>query len=50
LGWIPRVKFESGVAKMLENIHLWDDAPLWEVDQIAEATKTWNEYLGRNEF
>ena len=50
LGWIPRVKFEIGVAKMLENINLWDDAPLWEVDQIAEATKSWNEYLGRHEF
>jgi UDP-glucose 4-epimerase len=31
---------------MMEQIHLWRNAPLWDVESIAEATKTWFEYLG----
>ena len=50
LNWTPEVSFEIGVLKMLENINLWEDAPLWEVDRIAEATKVWNEYLGKHEI
>lgn len=50
LNWTPEVNFEIGVSKMLENIHLWEDAPLWEADRIAEATKVWNEYLGKHEI
>jgi UDP-glucose 4-epimerase len=46
LGWRPEVPFEKGVAKMMEQIHLWENAPLWDVASIAEATKTWFEYLG----
>jgi UDP-glucose 4-epimerase len=46
LGWRPEVPFEKGVAKMMEQIHLWRNAPLWDVESIAEATKTWFEYLG----
>ncbi len=46
LGWRPEVPFDKGVAKMMEQIHLWQNAPLWDVESIAEATKTWFEYLG----
>lgn len=47
LGWEPKVSFEEGVATMLKNIDYWREAPLWTPDKIAEATKTWFQYLGR---
>lgn len=46
LGWKPKVSFEEGVAKMLAEIEVWRDAPLWDPSSIAVATKTWFEYLG----
>jgi len=46
LGWKTKVPFEQGVARMLENIEAWNEAPLWDPDSIAEATKTWFNYLG----
>lgn len=46
LGWSPSVTFEDGVAKMLEAIHDWKDAPVWDESQIEKATKKWFEYLG----
>jgi len=49
LHWSPRVNFESGVARMLENIHYWKDAPVWDPDSIADATAVWFDKLGRNE-
>lgn len=45
LDWRPRVSFEEGVAKVLANIDYWREAPLWDADSIAQATKTWFEYL-----
>jgi UDP-glucose 4-epimerase len=45
LEWHPRVSFEEGVAKILANIDYWRNAPLWDPDSIAKATKTWFEYL-----
>ncbi len=41
LGWEPFVSFEEGVAEMVEDIGRWKDAPVWEPDSIAEATRTW---------
>jgi UDP-glucose 4-epimerase len=41
LGWAPRVSFEDGVAAMLANIGHWADAPVWEPESIAAATKAW---------
>lgn len=46
LGWQPKVSFDEGVRIMLENIDYWREAPLWEPDSIAEATKDWFKYLG----
>ncbi|MDA1308121.1 MAG: GDP-mannose 4,6-dehydratase, partial [Proteobacteria bacterium] len=46
LGWEPQVAFEQGVALMMSDIEHWRDAPLWEPDSIAEATRTWFTYLG----
>ncbi len=45
LDWKPRVSFEDGVAKMLESIESWRDAPLWDPASIEGATKTWFQYL-----
>ena len=45
LEWHPRVSFEEGVAKILADIDYWRNAPLWDPDSIAKATKTWFEYL-----
>ena len=47
LGWKPVVPFDQGVRSMMEDIELWRDAPLWDPQSIAVATKTWFEYLGR---
>jgi len=46
LGWTPTVSFEEGVQQLLKEIDRWKDAPLWSRSSIAEATKTWFEYLG----
>jgi UDP-glucose 4-epimerase len=45
LDWKPLVSFEEGVGKILANIDYWRDAPLWDPASIAQATKTWFEYL-----
>ncbi len=45
LGWAPKVSFEQGVQKMLENIDYWRTAPVWTVDGIKEATTDWFKYL-----
>ena len=46
LGWRPMIGFEEGVGKIVARIEDWRDAPLWNPDSIAEATKTWFEALG----
>lgn len=48
LDWTPRVPFEEGVRKILENIDYWKDAPLWEPSSIAKATETWFKFLGHS--
>jgi len=45
LGWKPQVSFEEGVAKILQNIDYWRNAPLWDPVSIAQATKTWFDHL-----
>jgi UDP-glucose 4-epimerase len=47
LGWKASVSFEDGVRVMLSNIDDWKDAPVWNPESIAEATKTWFAYLDR---
>jgi UDP-glucose 4-epimerase len=46
LGWRPLISLEEGVALMMADIQHWRDAPLWDPDSIAEATRTWFTYLG----
>jgi UDP-glucose 4-epimerase len=45
LEWSPHVSFEDGVATILENIDYWKDAPLWNPNSIADATKTWFKFM-----
>jgi UDP-glucose 4-epimerase len=45
LGWEPRVSFEEGVRLVLAEIDAWRDAPLWDPDSIAHATRAWFETL-----
>ncbi len=48
LGWKPSVSFEEGVNRMMQEIDVWRDAPLWDRESIASATATWFKYLGKN--
>jgi len=41
LGWQPKVSFEEGVSKILQNIDYWRDASVWTPEKIAEATQEW---------
>lgn len=45
LGWKPQLSFEEGVAEIIANIDYWRNAPLWDSDSIAKATKTWFEFM-----
>jgi UDP-glucose 4-epimerase len=45
LGWKPEVAIEDGVARLVDQIDYWSDAPLWDPDSIEEATQTWFRYL-----
>lgn len=45
LKWKPKVSFEEGVSKILENINYWKKAPLWNKDSIEKETKLWFKYL-----
>lgn len=45
LGWEPKVSFEAGVKILLDNIGYWKNAPVWNEESIAEATKGWFKYL-----
>ena len=44
-GWLPQISFEEGVKEMVDHIEEWKDAPLWDKTNIAEATKTWFDFL-----
>ena len=41
LGWQPKIPIEEGVARLVANIEYWREAPLWNPDSIAVATKSW---------
>ncbi len=45
LGWKPIVKIEDGILKLLKNIHMWKNAPVWDAKKIKIATKDWFKYL-----
>lgn len=41
LGWAPEVGFEDGVARIVDDIDWWRDAPLWDRASIEVATRAW---------
>jgi UDP-glucose 4-epimerase len=45
LGWIPTISLENGIKIMLENLDYWENAPVWDPQSIALATKEWFKYL-----
>ena len=45
LDWQPQVSFEKGVGNIVTNIEYWRNAPLWNPDSIADATKTWFQFM-----
>ena len=45
LGWRQKVSFEDGVGEILANIDYWREAPLWEPESIANATRTWFQFM-----
>ena len=45
LGWTPKVSLEEGVARMLEHIDHWRDAPVWDPTTISDATRVWFTHL-----
>ena len=49
LGWAPKVTIEEGVAKVLEGIEYWRNAPVWTPETIASATHDWFKYLGAHD-
>ena len=48
LDWSPKIGFEEGVARIVERIDDWQDAPLWTPDSIQSATSDWFRFLGKN--
>jgi len=46
-GWTPTISFEDGVRQILQGIEYWRDAPLWDLESIARATKTWFDVLAQ---
>jgi UDP-glucose 4-epimerase len=46
LGWRPQIPFAEGVSRMMAEIDKWREAPLWDAEGIARATRVWFNYLG----
>lgn len=49
LGWQPNVDFEAGVDEVLKGINYWRNAPVWDPDSIAQATRSWFGALGKTD-
>ncbi len=47
LKWRPRVTFKEGVLNLLSRIDEFKDAPLWEQNNIKQATADWFRYLDK---
>tara|TARA_Y100000816_G_scaffold249577_1_gene199190 strand:- start:1128 stop:2108 length:981 start_codon:yes stop_codon:yes gene_type:complete len=45
LNWKPKIDISQGVKILMQNIHLWKNAPLWSRKKIQVATKPWFKYL-----
>jgi len=45
LNWRPRIKIDSGIKLLLNDIDYWKKAPVWTPKKINKATKLWFKYL-----
>ncbi|NUB05035.1 SDR family oxidoreductase [Azospirillum sp. Vi22] len=45
LDWEPKITIEEGVARLLDNLDYWRDAPVWDKNSIAEATRDWFRFI-----
>jgi UDP-glucose 4-epimerase len=45
LDWAMKVSFEEGVARIVNEIDYWREAPLWDPASIEAATKSWHRYM-----
>ena len=43
--WKPKISFELGVKRLLENIKDFKKAPIWNEKSIAKETKDWFKYI-----
>ena len=48
LGWTQETSFLEGVTKVLADIDYWANAPLWNEESIAKATRTWFSLLDKS--
>jgi UDP-glucose 4-epimerase len=48
LDWRPKVSFEDGVRRIVDQIDYWREAPLWDPDSIAKATKIWFSFMSNS--
>lgn len=49
LGWKAKISFEEGVKKLLDKLHDYKDAPLWDPKTIENATASWFRHLKKEE-
>ena len=47
LNWKPKVSYQEGVKKILENSSYWKNAPIWTPEKISHETFEWFNYLGK---
>ena len=47
LGYSPKISFEEGVKRVLDEIDYWKEAPVWTPQTIQQATKVWFNRLGK---
>ena len=47
LGFKAKVSIEDGVAKLLDHLDDFKEAPLWDAKAIEKATENWFRYLGK---
>jgi len=45
LGWQPKVSFEEGMKKVMDNSAYWKNSKVWTPESIEKATRNWFKYL-----
>jgi len=47
IGWTPIVDIDIGIKELIDNIHLWKDAPIWTPESIETETRDWFKFLDK---